>query len=436
MSVGLILFSVAAAMPTAAAAGADGEPPAPTPAATPNVAPPKPSFVAGFDNGFTVQSETGDFVLKVTGYAQADGRFANGDGANAVTDSFLLRRVRPIVQGTVAKYFDFYLNPDFGLGTTVLQDAYLDVRFTPKLRFRAGKIKTPFGIERLESGQSLLLVERALPNNLAPNRDVGLQVHSGLRDGALAYQLAVLDGVPDGGSADTDTNDSKDLVGRVFVQPWTRKGASPLRGLGFGIAGTKGRATGALRGYTSASQVGIFTYAPSVTANGTRTRWSPQGLLLPRSSRRPRRVRAGPAQRAEGRGRQAGGRSRADELRVEPDRVVPPDRRGRDLREREAQELLRPLGGEVGRLAARRPREWTRHRPRDLQRGLRGSHQVRAAGDGVGSRPQLDLERQSQVRARLRADAVQGRGCRGRRSAHRKQHPDPSPALVLIRGDR
>jgi hypothetical protein len=45
--------------------------------------------------------------------------------------------VRPIVSGTVAQYFDFIITPDFGGGTTVLQDAYIDVRYTPKLRVRA-----------------------------------------------------------------------------------------------------------------------------------------------------------------------------------------------------------------------------------------------------------------------------------------------------------
>jgi phosphate-selective porin OprO/OprP len=254
-------------------------PPTPSPTPSPTPAPPKAPFVAGYKNGFTLQSETGDFVLKLTGYAQADGRFATGDASNSVTNTFLMRRVRPIVQGTVAKYFDFYLNPDFGGGTTVVQDAYADVRFTPRLRFRAGKIKTPFGIERLQSGQNLLFVERALPNNLVPNRDVGLQVHGELGQGVFGYQAAVLNGVADGGSVDIDTNDGKDIAGRVFFQPWKTKGTSPLRGLGFGVAGTKGKNTGPLRGYLSVSQASIFSYATTVAANGDRTRWSPQGYL-------------------------------------------------------------------------------------------------------------------------------------------------------------
>jgi phosphate-selective porin OprO/OprP len=263
--------------PSQTAQEAPAPEPTPTPAPTP--APPKTPFVAGYKNGFTMQSETGDYVLKLTGYIHADGRFVNGDHATFVTDSFLVRRARPILQGTVARYFDFYLNPDFGSGATVLQDAFIEVRFTPRLRFRAGKMKTPFGIERLQSAQNLAFVERALPNNLVPNRDMGLQVHGELGEGVFGYQAAILNGVQDGGSVDIDTNDSKELAGRVFLQPFKTRGTSPLRGLGFGVAATTGEATGLLRPYVSVSQVPIFSYLVTVTSSGDRTRWSPQGFF-------------------------------------------------------------------------------------------------------------------------------------------------------------
>jgi phosphate-selective porin OprO and OprP len=261
-SVGLIWYLAVAARPLTAQE-------APSPA-------PNAPLVAGYRKGFTLQSESGDFVLKLTGYAQADGRFVPGDETDALTDQFVVRRARLTVQGTVAKYFDFYVSPDFGLGTTVLMDGYLDVRFTPKLRFRLGKFKTPFGIERLQSATSLLFVERALANNLVPNRDVGLQAHGELLRGSVGYQVAVLNGVADGGSADTDNNDSKDLAGRLFLQPWRAQGTSPLRGLGFGVAGTMGKAAGPLRGYLSVSAATVFSYEPTVTASGDRRRWSPQ----------------------------------------------------------------------------------------------------------------------------------------------------------------
>jgi phosphate-selective porin OprO/OprP len=242
---------------------------------TPATPPPKAPFVAGYRNGFVLQSEGGDFVLKLTGYVQADGRFMPGGEAEAQSDQFLVRRARLTVQGTVAKYFDFYVSPEFGLGTTVLMDGYLDVRFTPKLRFRLGKMKTPFGIERLQSATSLLFAERALPNNLVPNRDVGLQVHGELLQGALGYQVAVLNGVADGGSTDNDNNDSKDLAGRLFVQPWRTKGTSPLRGLGFGVAATTGEAAGPLRPYLSVAQVPVVVYPATLVASGDQRRWTP-----------------------------------------------------------------------------------------------------------------------------------------------------------------
>jgi phosphate-selective porin OprO and OprP len=261
----------------ASGSAAEGPPPAePSPTATPTRAP----FVAGYKNGFALQSPDADFSLKITGYVHADGRFAVGDSAAAVTNQFLLRRARPIVQGTVGQYFDFVITPDFGGGTTVLQDGYLDTHFTNKLRFRVGKLKAPFGIERLQSAQAILFVERSLANNLVPNRDVGVQVHGELAGGALAYQAGVFDGVPDNGSVDVDTNDAKDVAGRLFLTPWKTKYTSPLRGIGFGIAGTQGKATGALRPYVAASQVSVFSYLTTVTSNGDRTRFSPQASVF------------------------------------------------------------------------------------------------------------------------------------------------------------
>jgi len=101
----------------------------------------KQKVLAGWQDGFFLQSPSGDFKLKIRGYTQADYRFfpfGEGDTGN---DSFFLRRVRPIFEGTVYKYFDFRIMPDFGLGTTSLQDAYMDVRYLPYASIRAGKFK-------------------------------------------------------------------------------------------------------------------------------------------------------------------------------------------------------------------------------------------------------------------------------------------------------
>jgi phosphate-selective porin OprO/OprP len=236
--------------------------------------PSKPTASAGAE-GFVLQSATGDYRLQLRGYAHLDGRFFPGDDARLATDSFLLRRVRPIVQGTLAKHFEFNITPDFGGGTTVLQDAYLSVKYSPKAQLRVGKFKSPVGLERLQSATAISFVERAYPTAIVPNRDVGALLHGELAGGVVAYAAGVFNGAPDGGSADLDTNDSKDLAGRLFLSP-LKRGKSFLRGLGFGISGTTGKQTGALPAYRSGGQVSIVSLVTGLTADGTRKRYSPQ----------------------------------------------------------------------------------------------------------------------------------------------------------------
>jgi phosphate-selective porin OprO/OprP len=231
--------------------------------------------VAAGPDGFVLQNETGDFRLQLRGYVQFDGRFYGGDEGALAVDSFLLRRVRPILQGSLGRYFDFSLMPDFGVGVAQIQDAYLDFKPSSKLRVRFGKYKAPVGLERLQSATAIHFVDRAFPTALVPNRDVGIMVHGDLAAGVVSYAGGIFDGSPDGGSVDGDVNDGKDLAGRLFVSPWKR-GDSVLKDLGFGIAGTTGKQTGPLPAYRSAGQISVITILTGITADGTRTRYTPQ----------------------------------------------------------------------------------------------------------------------------------------------------------------
>lgn len=240
-------------------------------------------------DGFSLRSADGAYQLKIRGYVQFDGRFFQEDDERPVSDTFLLRRVRPIFEGTVFKIFDFRFMPDFGGGQTVLQDAYLDARFSPKIKLRGGKFKPPVGLERLQSGADLLFVERALPTNLVPNRDVGIQLHGDLVGGNVNWALAVFNGVPDGGNGDLDSNDGKDYAARLFFQPFLA-GNGPWKGLGFGVGASTGDQEGTLTstglaGYRTPGQQTFFSYradatvAGTVLADGERFRLSPQGHL-------------------------------------------------------------------------------------------------------------------------------------------------------------
>jgi phosphate-selective porin OprO/OprP len=253
----------------AAAAGASAPSQAPTPA------PPTPSaqaapLTAGWRDGFFVQTANGDFRLQIGLLVHVDGRFAVEDEPETVTDTFLIRRLRPNFRVRLHDRFDLYFNPDLAGGTLVVQDAYVDTRFSDAFRLRLGKTKTPFGLERLQSSSNMLFFERGLPTSLVPNRDVGIQVLGDLAGGRVSYSAGFLNGVADGGSADVDTNDSKELAGRLVIKP--------VAGLSLAVAGSTGHQAGAaaLPSFrTSSVQQTYFSYT-GAAADGRRTRVSPQ----------------------------------------------------------------------------------------------------------------------------------------------------------------
>lgn len=242
---------------------------------------PKPGVIVGAssEDGFVLRSEDGSFKLQLKGLVQFDGRFFLSDGDKALTNSFLVRRARPIFQGTVARYFDFNVTPDFGGTTLVLLDAYVDAKPSVALGLRVGKQKPPIGVEHLQSDTHLGFIERALPSGLVPNRDVGVQVHGDLQRGIVSYAVGVFDGTPDGASVDIGTGDGKALVGRLVLSPFkTRKSA--LKGLSIGLGGSTEKQAGAsatLAGYRSGGQNLFFlSYAQGVGPAGTRSRLAPE----------------------------------------------------------------------------------------------------------------------------------------------------------------
>jgi phosphate-selective porin OprO/OprP len=241
--------------------------------------------------GFSLSAEDKSFQVKLRGYIHADGRAFLSKTDRPGTTGLLLRRARPIVEGTLFSAFDFRLMLEFGGGTANVQDAYLDLKPSKALRLRAGKYKAPFGLERMQSGTQLFFVERALPTQLTPNRDIGLQLHGELLGGALNYAVGAFNGSPDGVSIDANTDNSMDLVGRVFSQPFKGTELAPLKGLGLGFAATHGKRIGTpsapgLGSYRATSQLVFFSYltggnaAEAVVADGNHTRYSPQATYF------------------------------------------------------------------------------------------------------------------------------------------------------------
>jgi len=226
---------------------------------------------------FALQSADGKGRIAFRGWIQGGLRLFPNDSGRSSLDQFFLRRVRPSIEGVLNPNLGFRIQPDFSSFGASLLDAYLDLRLNPSAALRAGKFKEPLSLERLQAGADFLLIERSLSNNLAPNRDVGVQLFGDLFDRRLGYQLAVFNGVPDGVSAETDTDSDKDFAGRIFAHPFRGSGKKALEGIGVGVGATIGGRDQSPAGtYRTAARAPFFALASGGVSDGTQVRLAPQ----------------------------------------------------------------------------------------------------------------------------------------------------------------
>ena len=250
--------------------------------------------VAGYKpGGFFIQNQKGDYVLRIGGYFQLDGRFFPGDPQSLNPDQFLIRRARPIMEGSLGSYLDFKFMPDFA-GTVRIFDAYADVKpfadakpYSDWLKIRTGKFKTPLGLERLQSATVLPLVERGAPTNLVPTRGLGAELFGSYLGGVFGYELGAFDQAPDLSNVDGQLFDDFNFIGRVFSQPFVTTDVWWLQNLSLAMAGSYGMEQGSfsttnLPTYRSFGQSAIFSYvvgpdrATTAIADGIASRWNPQ----------------------------------------------------------------------------------------------------------------------------------------------------------------
>jgi phosphate-selective porin OprO/OprP len=236
--------------------------------ATPGVA------IAYAPDGVAIASADGKFQFRFRPILQVDARFF----LDAGTNTFLLRRVRPAMEGTLFEYFDWRFMPELA-GTPNVQDAFVNIRLFKEIQLRGGKFKPPVGLERLLSDPDLPFLERGLPTNLVPDRDIGVQLHGDILGGTVVYAAGYFNGSADGVNGDNDNNDKKDLAGRILVRPFQPTFVTALRKLGLGVAATRGSHTGALPPYRTPVGTAFFQYADGVTAGGTHRRIAPQGFF-------------------------------------------------------------------------------------------------------------------------------------------------------------
>ena len=257
--------------------------------------PPAPRVVAGAGWLLRSNRRNGDYRLQIGLLLHADGRFALDDEGEQYVDTFAIRRLRPVSPRPVRAAF------------RVLPESRLRRRHADRagrLRrhdLRAGVPHPRRQGQRRRSGSSgcsrranMLFMERALPDRARAqprHRRAGARRLSG---GVVSYLAGVMNGVTDGGSADLDTNDSKDVSGRLVVRPFNRANS---RAAPRGVSGSASRlarrrarhrrVAGAPHADAAAALLFVChrRHAGAV-ADGVRTRYSPQRLVLLQGLRR------------------------------------------------------------------------------------------------------------------------------------------------------
>jgi phosphate-selective porin OprO and OprP len=237
---------------------------------------PSPAILAGIEKGKPfLKSADDNFRLEFGGRLQAD-YHAGEDGARTLTGSklgsqFLVRRARFEVDGRLYRWIGFKIEADFTEGVS-LKDAYLDLRFFPQLRFRAGQFKVPFSLEELTSSRFIDFVERSMVNELAPARDRGAMVYGDLFDGAMSYSLGGFNGT---GEDTNDNNGDKDLAARLAFTPFRASESFWLKGIQFAGNVTWGNQDGSTsaQGRMTARTTNRFRFFAPQTTRGERLRY-------------------------------------------------------------------------------------------------------------------------------------------------------------------
>jgi len=173
-------------------------------------------IVAGAQDASAPPPVTASRAFKLSGYTQIVAT-AQDEGA----DGFTIRRSRFTLSAELVKNINFKATVDV-VKAPALYDAVVEIFVHEAASFRIGQFKVPFSLEMTTSSADIDTIDRSQAvNKLSPGLDIG---SSGRDIGAvvlgkaafLEYTLGVFNGA---GINRADTNDSKDLAGRLIVRP-------------------------------------------------------------------------------------------------------------------------------------------------------------------------------------------------------------------------
>src|SRR5262249_37178632 len=105
-------------------------------------------------------------------------------------------------------------------------------------------------------------------SNLTSQRDVGVQLWGDIANAFVRYELAILNGTPDGAITDLDNDHAKSYAGRIFVRPHQLGDLARYGDLGVAFAFETGNEKGSA---TSRNGAAAHPWLPSLKRRGKNT---------------------------------------------------------------------------------------------------------------------------------------------------------------------
>jgi len=229
----------------------------------------------GFKKGFSLETPDGNFKLQP--WMKLRGQYKAFEANHPTNNDFYIRTARFGLKGIIYKYFDFNVSGEFGKGNSCLWDGYMGLNYLPEAKLRIGQFKQPFSLAWYSSADWRDFIEMPLPiDNLTPDMDIGAMFHGNLGKKIFNYGLGVCNGT---GKNTSDTNDDKDIVGRVVFTPFNSSNNPFLKGFHIGGSMTYGNQE-AERGemrrsgkFQTAGGTPFFQFTNGILHDGARTRY-------------------------------------------------------------------------------------------------------------------------------------------------------------------
>ena len=198
--------------------------------------PDKRKAIVEFGEGLEFSSDDDEFKIQFHDLTQAELRLFSPLAPNGLLrDQFFIPRQRWYFTGHVTKNVEFYTVINRGYGSLDLLDAFLTLRYDPRLRFRIGRMKTPYLYEYYQIAEGdLIAPERSIyAGNFAGNRQEGAMFLGELFQNRMGYSFGVFNGSR---RSFGDTNNAKDLFvflnTRPFLKPTDEGGVRGAEGTG------------------------------------------------------------------------------------------------------------------------------------------------------------------------------------------------------------